>query len=121
MSGFLRNAKNILEAAQGAGPDASDMTILIGAEGEIRMIAGNDWPLEALQRHQGAAMAYRVSRKSGHVTVEGTAAGQSCRLQTDAPGSMLRRVLGTSALCAPAAIQTHLECEPPAPEDQTEP
>ncbi len=84
MSGFFENARNIFEAAESAarsGHAPSDLTILIGSEGGIEMLADSDWPLDRLLAHRGALMAYRVGERSGTLRVEGRSAGASCLLQ----------------------------------------
>jgi hypothetical protein len=95
------------------------MTILIDQQGGIRMIAGSEWPLAALQRHQGAAMAYRVSTQHRQITVEGTSGEERCRLQTDSPVNPMRRLLGVAGDCQELAIRTHPATDPPQEEDQT--
>lgn len=88
MSRFLDNAANIFEAAESsvqAGFTPSDMTILVGVEGGIRLVAGvSDWPLDTLQATRGAEMVYRVSRAGERVRVEGRAGSQTCVLETEA-------------------------------------
>ncbi len=88
MSRFLDNAVQILDAAESAvqsGHIPADMTILISAEGAIRMVADSDWPLDSLQSHHGAKMAYRVSQDESTVRVEGRADSRTCLLETAKP------------------------------------
>lgn len=57
MGEFLRNAENILEAAgstAGRTGEASEVAILIGWTGQVRIAVGSDWPLESLEREHGA-------------------------------------------------------------------
>jgi hypothetical protein len=54
-----------------AGHRISDLTILTGACGVLRVIAGSDWPLSSLQREYGASGAYRVSTDCRGIRVEG--------------------------------------------------
>jgi hypothetical protein len=87
VSRFVDNAEQILSAAESAveaGHTPSDMTILITAEG-IRMIADSDWPLESLELHHGAKMAYRVSQSAAQVRVEGRAGSRTCLFETAKP------------------------------------
>ncbi|MCX6624584.1 MAG: hypothetical protein NTY38_26695 [Acidobacteria bacterium] len=88
VSRFLDNAASIFEAAEfsvEAGMTPSDMTILVGVEGGIRLVAGSsDWPLDTLQASRGAEMVYRVSRAGERVRVEGRAGSQTCVLETEA-------------------------------------
>lgn len=85
MSRFAEQAEEIFRAAQSAGT-ASEMTILLGADG-IRLIADSDWPLDSLLWHHGAKTAYRVSERDGRIRVEGREGATRCvvesaRLQT---------------------------------------
>ena len=99
MSRFLDNAAQILEAAESAvqsGHTPTDMTILITAEGGIRMVADSDWPLDSLQAHHGARMAYRVSQNASHVRVEGRAGSRTCLFETAKPERAARLLLNSS-------------------------
>lgn len=85
MSAFWDNAGRLLEAAgsaSSAGAALSEMTVLIGHDGAIRMIAGSDWPLERLREHEGARMVYRVSQRGETVAVEGRSQESRCRLES---------------------------------------
>ena len=99
MSRFLDNAARILEAAESAvesGNTPTDMTILITAEGGIRMLADSDWPLDSLQSHHGAKMAYRVSQNASVVRVEGRADSRTCLFETVKPEQAARLLLNSS-------------------------
>jgi hypothetical protein len=100
VSRFLDNAARILEAAESAvesGHTPTDMTILITAEGGIRMLADSDWPLDSLQSHHGAKMAYRVSQDASVVRVEGRADSRTCLFETIKPERVARLLLQSSA------------------------
>jgi hypothetical protein len=100
VSRFLDNAAQILEAAEGAvqsGHTPTDMTILITAEGQIRMVADSDWPLDSLQLHHGAKMAYRVSQSASVVRVEGRADSRTCLFETVKPERAARLLLNSSS------------------------
>ena len=100
VSRFLDNAARIFEAAESAlqaGNEPSDVTILIGAEGGIHMVADSDWPLDSLQAHHGAQMAYRVSRQDQTVRVQGRAGWQRCLLETAKPERIARQLLSGMA------------------------
>lgn len=84
---------NILEAAETAG-DCSHMTILIGQQGAIHMIADSDWPLDSLTWHHGAKTAYRVSEQSGSVRVEGREGSRTCLMESAKPAQVARFLLG---------------------------
>jgi len=81
---------NAAESAVQAGHTPSDMTILITAEGGIRMVADSDWPLDSLQLQHGASMAYRVSQSADHVRVEGRAGSRTCLFESDKPERAVR-------------------------------
>jgi hypothetical protein len=100
VSRFLDNAAQILEAAESAvqsGHTPTDMTILITAEGQIRMVADSDWPLDSLQTHHGAKMAYRVSQSASVVRVEGRADSRTCLFETAKPERAARLLLNSSS------------------------
>jgi len=85
VSSFFENARSIFEAAESAarsGESPSDLTILIGSEGGIEILAESDWPLDRLLAHRGARMAYRVGGHGGRVCLEGRSGSESCRLET---------------------------------------
>jgi hypothetical protein len=84
---------NILAAAESAG-SCSNMTILIGQEGAIHMIADSDWPLDSLTWHHGAKTAYRVSEQSGSVRVEGREGSRTCVMESAKPMQIARYLLG---------------------------
>ncbi len=99
MSRFLDNAVQILDAAESAvqsGHTPTDMTILITAEGAIRMVADSDWPLDSLKSHHGAQMAYRVSQNASHVRVEGRADSRTCLFETVKPERAARLLLNST-------------------------
>jgi len=61
---LAEHAREIMDAAESAsrqGQVCSEMTILIGPQGNIRMVADSDWPLDSLVWHHCAQSAYRVS------------------------------------------------------------
>ena len=99
MSRFLDNAMQILDAAESAvqsGHTPTDMTILITAEGAIRMVADSDWPLDSLQSHHGAKMAYRVSQNASLVRVEGREDSRTCLLEAAKPERVARFLLNST-------------------------
>jgi len=98
VSRFLDNAVQILDAAESAvqsGHTPSDMTILITPDG-IRMLADSDWPLDSLQQHHGAKMAYRVSQSAAVVRVEGRADSRTCLFETAKPERVARLLLNSA-------------------------
>jgi hypothetical protein len=75
------------------------MTILIGPEGGIHMLADSDWPLASLEAHHGARTLYRVNQGRGRVSVDGRSGNQRCHLEVEHPQAVVRRLLaGPSAL-----------------------
>jgi hypothetical protein len=85
MGSFSDNAASIFEAAESvlkAGQQPTDMTIVIGQEGGIQLIAESDWPLDSLLVHHGAQMAYRVSQQDKSLRLEGRAGSRTCLFET---------------------------------------
>ena len=102
MSRFVDNAVEIFNAAENAvqsGQAPSDMTILITQEGGIHMLADSDWPLDSLQLHHGAKMAYRVSQSASAVRVEGRAGARTCLFESAKPERVARLMLNSSPAC----------------------
>ena len=96
MSRFTEDAAGILDAAESAsarGYACSEMTILIGQDGAIRMVADSDWPLDSLAAHHGAQTAYRVSERCGSVRVEGREGTRKCVLESPKPSHVARLML----------------------------
>ena len=97
MNLFLHHAREILVAAESAdasGEACSEMTILVGRDGAIRMLVDSDWPLEALARHHGAKAGYRVSKRGGSLRVEGREQSRTCLLESASPAETRRYLLG---------------------------
>lgn len=84
---------NILEAAEASG-SSSNMTILIGNDGHIKMFADSDWPLDSLTWHHGAKTAYRVTEEAGSVRVEGREGIRTCVMESAKPIQVARYLLG---------------------------
>jgi hypothetical protein len=96
VSRFVEHAQGILDAAQSAssrGETCSEMSILIGSDGAIRMVADSDWPLDSLAYHHGAQTAYRVSEQRGSVRVEGREGLKTCVLESAKPAHIARMLL----------------------------
>ncbi len=96
MDRFLDTAARILEGGQStvqAGCSSSAWTVLIAREGGIRMVADSDWPLDSLAREAGAELAYRVSVDGAQVQVDGLSHGRRCRLESEPPAAIFRRLL----------------------------
>jgi hypothetical protein len=96
MGRFEENAAKILDIAErGAecGLAPSGLTILIGSQGGLHLVAGNDWPLHSLQMHYGAQMAYRVSQHGAAVRVEGRAGSRTCVFESEKPELVARNLL----------------------------
>jgi len=106
VSRFFENAANILDAAQCAvqsGQTPSHLTILLGCEGGIRMIAESDWPLDSLQAYHGASSVYRVSEVNERVRVEGREGSRTCVMETPKGPSAAKLILGGVRANLPAA------------------
>ena len=95
MSRFLDDAAGIFDVAQSAADSGagSGLTILVGVEGGIRLLADSDWPLASLAAHHGASAVYRVQNTQGTLIVEGRSGGHTCRLAGEQPASVARRLL----------------------------
>lgn len=105
MDPFLANAEEILQAAAGcahAGRRPTGWTILLGAGGEIEMLAAEGWDLDQLRRERGAAMAFRVAEAEGRIAVEGRAGTRACRLESESPAAVARGILNARASIHPA-------------------
>jgi len=82
----------LLETAAAAaqqGAASSEITVLIGQDGSLRLCADSDWPLDSLAREHGAQSAYRISSRNGRVRVEGREGLRTCVLES-APPARLR-------------------------------
>ncbi len=96
VNAFWENAERILDAAVAvarAGQATETMTVLIGSEGGIQIIAGSDWPLDRLAKERGALAAYQVEHRGNTIAVRGCQGESSCRLETPRPSSAARRLL----------------------------
>ena len=97
MSLFTEHVQELLDAAQTAasrGETCSEMTILIGQDNEIHMIAASDWPLASLALDRGARAAYRVTGLNGSIRVEGREGSRHCIMETTSPARTARLLLG---------------------------
>jgi hypothetical protein len=93
---FTQHAANIFESAETAlraGQQLSDITIVIGREGGIRLIAESDWPLDTLQVHHGAQMVYRVRQQAETLSLEGRAGTRTCLFESKKLNGAARRLL----------------------------
>jgi len=82
---LLENAQKILETAESAarnGESCTSLTILMGLEGGMRVIAQSDWPLDSLALHYGARAVFRVSERYGCIRVEAREGARSCILES---------------------------------------
>jgi hypothetical protein len=92
----MENATSIFETAEtamAAGHVPTDMTIVIGQEGGIRLIAESDWPLDNLQAHLGAEMVYRVRHQDNSLRLEGRAGSRTCLFETEKLNGVARKLL----------------------------
>ena len=88
------------------GHELSNMTIVIGQEGSIRLIAESDWPLDTLQAHHGAQMVYRVRQQDETLRLEGRAGSRTCLFKSEKLNGAARRLL---------AIHSHYQVIEEAP------
>ncbi len=85
MTRFNDNALRIIEIVESAMEGnlaPKELTIVIGAEGGIRILGESDWPLESLQSHHGAEMVYRVRQQGNAIRLEGRAGSRTCLFET---------------------------------------
>lgn len=80
-------------SASRLGCATESVTVVIGDEGGIHILARNDWPLDRLREERGARATYRVEHASGRVAVTGTTATSACRLESDRPALAIQQVL----------------------------
>jgi hypothetical protein len=86
VSRFLQDAGEIFDAASHAADDGSGaLTILIHAQGQIHIVNGSESPIDSLQAQHGCSTAYRVTRGSGQVRVEGRNGSSRCVLEDSKP------------------------------------
>jgi hypothetical protein len=94
---FWADAENIFEtaiqAAQSGSPDC-DWAILIDPQGGIRMVEAAGWALPSVLAQHGGETAYRVTRESGQVRLEGRRGSQTCLLRSEPPATIARHLLG---------------------------
>lgn len=93
---FWENASKLLDAAvsaSAAGNATENLTVLVGPEGGIHLIANSDWTLERLQEDRGARTAYRVQHGQGRIAVEGREGASLCRLETESAANPAKRIL----------------------------
>jgi hypothetical protein len=94
---FWADAENLFETArqssQSGGLDC-DWAILIGPQGDIRMLEAGGWALPSLLAQHGAETAYRVTREAGRVCLEGRRGSQTCMLRSETPAATAQRLLG---------------------------
>lgn len=107
MNRLLEDAQSIFEAAcalSATGQAVSEFTLLMGAEGGLHLVAASDWPLERLRAERGARAAYRVGERHGKVRVEGCTGRLNCRLESESPRQLARRLL--QATPSPLPVET---------------
>jgi hypothetical protein len=97
VSQFAEHVQQLLDAAQSAtsrGETCTEMTILIGQDNGIHMIAASDWPLDSLALDRGARAAYRITGSNGSVRVEGREGSRHCVMEATSPAQTARMLLG---------------------------
>jgi hypothetical protein len=94
---FWADAEDIFETARQAAQSGSsdcDWAILIGPQGDIRMLDATGWALPSLVVQHGAQTAYRVTRENGRVRLEGRRGSETCLLGSESPAATARHLLG---------------------------
>jgi hypothetical protein len=96
---FAEHMQQLFDAAHAAASEAetpSEMTILIGQDDAICMIADSDWPLDSLALHRGAKSAYRITgASSGAIRVEGREGLRRCIMESPTHAQTARLLLGS--------------------------
>ncbi len=92
MDALLEDAQELFRSAQ-AGSDATDIAIVIGQSGGIRIMNAEGWALSSLQTETGADRVYRIRRNSGEVHLEGRSLTSQCSLKSEEPAKIARRLL----------------------------
>jgi hypothetical protein len=94
---FAEHVQQLLDAAQSAssrGETCTEMTILIGQDNGIYMIAASDWPLDSLALDRGSRAAYRITDLNGSIRVEGREGSRHCVMEATSPAQTARMLLG---------------------------
>lgn len=102
----MADAENLFEAARrasGSGSPDCDWAIVIGRQGEIRMLEAAGWTLSCLLVQQGAETAYRVTREDGRVRLEGRHGSETCLLRSESPAAAARHLFEHSVSHSGAA------------------
>jgi hypothetical protein len=103
---FAENAVSIFETAESVmegNPDPMDLTIIVEAEGAIRMVFDFDWSLASPQSWQGTEMVYRVRRQGNAVRVEGRAGSRTCLFESRKLGGAASGSSCGHGSCSPAS------------------
>lgn len=96
MDRFAEDAASIFKTAQTAvdsGLPTSEVTIVVGREGRIRMISETDWPLDSLLTEHDGASIYRVRQQKGQVRLEGRSGSRSCVFEAQSSAAAIRPLL----------------------------
>jgi len=81
VSPLLRHAEEILETAMRG---AEDLAIVVGRQGQLRIVDPAGWSLPAMRAEFGAAAVYKVERRGAIVRVEGWDGDRTCRIEREA-------------------------------------
>jgi hypothetical protein len=92
MDALMTDAQELFASAQ-AGSDTTDIAIVIGQSGGIRIVNAQGWELSSLQTEMGAQRVYRIRRGSGQVQLEGRSLTSQCSLKSEEPAMVARRLL----------------------------
>ena len=101
MDHLIENASRIIETMResiASGPATEVMTVYVGPDGDLHIIAGECMPFESLTWSEGARMTWRATWKSGRVRVEGLDGRRSCVLEEPAPRTAGSRLLGETRM-----------------------
>ncbi len=82
MDMLFENAHRIFDVARsGAGGDNQDFALLIRPDGGLHFVMEAPFSMEAVALDCGARTAYRITRSSDRVRVDGRCGGRNCVLE----------------------------------------
>lgn len=90
MDTLLDNAQRIFNVAESGG-DSQDFALLIAPDGGLHFVMEAQFSMEALAIHAGAQTAFRITRSTSGVRVEGRSANRCYVLENRNPRHELLR------------------------------
>jgi hypothetical protein len=94
MDNVFENAQRIFDVAMSGGNgDNSDFALLIRPDGGLHFVMESPFSIDAAAIHAGAQSAYRITRSSHRVRVQGRSFGRDCVLEQQLTGAKVSREL----------------------------